>query len=329
MWISLHHDCRCQAWVPRRDRNVQICSRAVLPQLATMSFTLLTIPGVSLSTSTISESGILALEHTSGDEGATNPEGAARVTLALHLNSHIFNLIPHSPVTLVILPSGERIYTFEAATGEKSTEKPNSVRITVPPPTEDAQHVAADIETFDQVLTQYADFSWTQRSPEVVPPPLPARRGQAESAAPPNIKPNVEEHKPVQDPSLRGRLLLMDETNGDVVGELPETLNITEDPSMPGTAGSGADAVVLEMHPDMFDACTGVRPLGSEGEELLGTREVFVSVVPPEEQDWMMKGASIVRYAQSFAGSDKLIERVPPRLLVKPYPPPPRCCYPA
>lgn len=269
-----------------------------------MSFTLLTIPGVSLSTSTIHESGILALEHISGDE-ATNPEGA--VTLSIHLNSHIFDLIPHSPVILVILPSGERVYTFEAASGEKSIEKPNSVRITIPPPTEDAQHVAADIETFDQVLTQYADFSWTQASPELVPPPLPARRGRPESDVPPNIKPNVEEHKPIQDPSLRGRLLLMDETNGDVVGELPETLHITEEPSMPGRVDSGADAVVLEMHPDMFDACTGVRPLGSEGEELLGTREVFVRVVPPEEQDWMMKGASFVRYAPPYPASDNLI----------------------
>lgn len=293
-----------------------------------MSFTLLTIPGVSLSASTISESGTLALEHISGDEGAT--KGAeVFVTLALHLNSHVFKLIPPTPVALVILPSGERIYTFEAATGEKSTEKPNSVRLTVPPPTEGSQHVATDIETFDQILTQYTDFSWTQGSPEVAPPPLPARRGQPDSAVPPNIKPNVEEHKPVQDPSLRGRLLLMDETNGDVIGELPETLNITEDPSMPGSAGSGADAVVLEMHPDMFDACTGVRPLGSEGEELLGTREVFVSVVPPEDQDWMMKGASLVRYAQSFAAPDKLIQRLPPRLPVKLYPPPPRFYYPA
>ena len=60
--------------------------------------------------------------------------------------------------------------------------------------------------------------------------------------------------------------------------------------------GDGASPVVLEMHPDMYDACTGVKAFGAEGDDLLETREVFVTAVPPEEQDWLMKGASLIRF---------------------------------
>lgn len=272
-----------------------------------MSFTLLTLPGVSFSTSTTSESGNLALECVSDDKvplkaGETDPS----VALSLHLNSHVFNLVPHRSVILVIASSGERLYTLEVAAG---TEKDDTLKISIPPPTEDAKHVAADIETFDQILTQYTDFSWSYSTPQAstaAPPTLPARPGEFMNDESTNIKPNVEEHKPVQDPSLRGKLLLMDEANGDIVGELPEAMHITEDPAMPGKAGAAGDEtdpVVLEMHPDMYDACTGVRPLGSEGENLLATREVFVRAVPPEEQDWLMKGATLIRSVQSIMPS--------------------------
>lgn len=277
-----------------------------------MSFTLLALPNVALSSSNVSEHGTLSLECGPSVNGTTVPGTGidSSVALALRLNARAFLVNPGSRINLVISHSGERSYTFEALRiGEKGAEKSSSsVKVTVPPPTEDAKHVAEDIETFDQLLAQYADLDWSYATPEKssVPPPLPARNLQVPSSNPPrdaphtNIKASVEEHRPVDDASLRGRLVLVDEGNGDVVGELPQTLHITEDPSlpMPGRTGGGtgeAAPVVLELDPDVFDACTGARPLGTEGEALLELREVFVHAVPPEEHDWMMKGATLIR----------------------------------
>lgn len=278
-----------------------------------MSFTLLTLPNVVLSSSNVSEHGILSLECGPSANGTTVPGTGidSSVALALRLNARAFFVNPGSHINLVISHSGERSYTLEAlAIGEKGVEKSSSsVTVTVPPPTEDAKHVAEDIETFDQLLAQYADLEWSYATPEKspVPPPLPARNLQVPPTNPPrdaphtNIKASVEEHRPVDDASLRGRLVLVDEGNGDVVGELPQTLRITEDPALPTVLGETdggtgeAAPVVLELDPDVFDACTGARPVGTEGEALLELREVFVHAVPPEEHDWVMKGANLIR----------------------------------
>ncbi len=264
-----------------------------------MSFVLLTLPNVSLSTATTYESGTLSLECLS-ESDATPANLDSSVTLALHLNSHTFKLEPASPVSLVISPNGERTYAFEPAPSEKanfdSDKKSSTVKLTVHPPTVEGQHVAEDIETLDHLLMQYADLSWSYDIPNPslgAPPPLPARPVSSVPAHHQNIQSNVETAKPVDDPGLRGCLVLMDESSGDVVGELPQSLHITEDPAL---VGKETGPVVLELHPDMYDACTGVKELGAEGTELQEAKEVFARAVPPEEQDWMMKSATLVRY---------------------------------
>ena len=42
-------------------------------------------------------------------------------------------------------------------------------------------------------------------------------------------------------------------------------------------------------------ACTGAVALGEIGEELRDAREVIARAVPKEEQDWVMKSATLVR----------------------------------
>ncbi|KAI0338958.1 hypothetical protein BDW22DRAFT_1362294 [Trametopsis cervina] len=269
-----------------------------------MSFSLLTIPEVSLTTSNETASGILSVEC------VPDVEGSAR--LVLHLGLRALKISPGSIVTLLLAQSGERTYNFQEVfiLDEKGSERTKgSVQVIIPPPSEDAKHIVEDIETFDHLLTQYAELSWSYAIPEPpspVPPPLPARNSALQSSHEQhhvNIKESVEEHVPVEDPSLRGRLVLMDDSNGDIVGELPQTLHITEDASLPKAGKDDNGPVVLELQPEMYDAVTGVRPLGAEGEELLQMREVIVSVIPPEERDWMMKGATLVSQAISSSTS--------------------------
>jgi spartin len=263
-----------------------------------MSFTLLTLPQVTLQTLSTSESGPLAVECLSSGDGSD-----AKLALVFHLGPHSLRLDPGTPVKLLISQSGKRTYAFDPGDARKrDAEKGDStVHLIVPPPTEDASHIAQDIETLDHLLTQYADLSWAHESLAPVPPPLPARTGspsvqvthlEHES----NIRDNVEHAKPVEDPDLRGRLVLMDESNGDIVGELPSQMDIREDSTVPNDAGA-SDPVVLEMQPAMYDACTGAKPVGAIGDDLLEAQEVIVRAVPPEEQDWLMKSATLIRYA--------------------------------
>lgn len=269
---------------------------------ATMSFTLLTLPQATLRTNTLSETGSLVVECITDGTHAPEGKGDDSMVLVFRLGSQSHKLEQGSAVKLVISHDGQREYSFDNGVAEKSDSgKPGStVHLIIPPPTEDTPHVAEDIETFDHLLTQYAELSWTFASPSTAPPPLPARSGR--SPAPgdgphqANIKENVDEAKPVADPDLRGRLVLMDEANGDIVGELPKSMDIREDPALPATA-QASDAVVLEMQPEMYDACTGVKDMGAEGDELVEAREVIVRAIPPEEHDWLLKGATLVRCA--------------------------------
>lgn len=262
-----------------------------------MSFTLLTLPEVSLRSEGLSETGLLAVECVSDTSPPPDAkESGSALTLGFRLSSHYLKLPQSSPIKLVISRNGQRAYSFEPA-GEKTGE----VQLVIPPPTEDAPHIAQDIETFDHLLTQYTELSWTFDSPDLrsTPPPLPARSGHTTQpdghVHQTNIKTNVEQAQPVEDPDLRGHLVLMDESNGDIVGELPGSLHLTEDPSLPKDT-NGSDAVVLEMQPAMYDAYTGATKAGMVGDELRNAREVIVRAVPPEEQDLLMKSATVIRY---------------------------------
>ena len=284
----------------------------------TMSYALLTLPNVSVRSAALAEVGTLALECTSDSRHDSDVPGdpTASLSLILRLNAHSFLVERGRPVSLVIAPSGERAYTFEAEIGEKSpslAEKrpPSTVRVVIPPPSSNGGPVAEDIETFDHLLSQYGDLAWSYGDPTpLTGPPPPPQRVLTPSGPPPplpvrspspsgphkNIGNNVGQARPIDDPSLRGRLVLMDEANGEVVGELPQSLNITEDPAMGAGMGGGRSTapVVLEMDPEMYDACTGVRAL-TPGDDLLETRDVFARAVPPEEQDWYMKSATFIR----------------------------------
>ena len=263
-----------------------------------MSFTLLTLPQVSLWDGIVPSEGPLRLEYVpSGDHTSNAKDPDAPGTLVFHVGSQSSRLEPGSPVKLLISSRGQRSYSFDVGGPDK---REYTVRLVIPAPTEDIVHVSQDIETLDQLLAQYTDLSWNFESAQSLPPPLPPRRSPtpnpqlAHDDHQTNIKDNVEQAKPVRDADLRGRLVLMDEANGDIVGELPGTMVIQEDPALRSGA-NGSNSVVLEMQPDMYDACTGAKDLGAIGDELREAREVIVRAVSPEEQDWIMKGATLIR----------------------------------
>jgi len=75
---------------------------------------------------------------------------------------------------------------------------------------------------------------------------------------------------------MPGRLVLIDENNGEIIGELDSRLNINEDPSL-SIQGRENDPVIIELPED-------------------DTSLALAHAIPPEDQDWIIKSASFARY---------------------------------
>ncbi|OCH90649.1 hypothetical protein OBBRIDRAFT_586238 [Obba rivulosa] len=280
------------------------------------AFTLLTIPDVVLSTPSWSTTGTVALEcitlspqaalvSVPNDPNApmSAPSNSSAVYLVLKLGDAEFPVDPAQQVSLLIAQDGTRTYTFFGTDGGGGASLGLSeeyiVRLAVPPSSLANPQVAEDVETFDHVLTQYANVTWeTDGAP------------QSPEAAHVHLREGIDD-------DLRGRLILMDDASGEVVAQLPESLRVTEDPALAredekregkkapspgaGEVAREADPVVLELPPDVYDAYmrradepeTG----GGAGRELRETRELLVRAIPPEEQDWLTKSASFISYA--------------------------------
>ncbi|KAL0573898.1 hypothetical protein V5O48_008046 [Marasmius crinis-equi] len=129
--------------------------------------------------------------------------------------------------------------------------------------------MAEDIETFDSVLGQYLNLDVNTPSPPSTPPK--------------------------KDEDLRGRLLLRDEDTGEIVGELDRKVVVREDPVL-SERGHENDPVVIEIPED----ATTTPP-----ETAI---EAFAISVPPDEQNWMTKSATLV--SQGITGGTNLLVRV-------------------
>ena len=272
---------------------------------------LLHIPEVILSTSSTSESGTLALECVTlaldnADKDAplaASLSAADRsLILVLRLGALELPLDPARPISLRIARDGTRTYTFRSATADASVQDkpehavddPTATWLTVPVPSRPDPHRAETVEALDHILAQYADFDWeTEGGAHHGAPPHPHEE-EVTAPAPRADAPPKE---------LHGKLVLMDEESGEIVGELPNRVKIKEDPALAdvayGKAKGGEPApVMLELPEDVYDAYTGagtsVVPY-SERSELEEAREIFVRAIPPEDQDWMTKSATLIR----------------------------------
>jgi spartin len=216
------------------------------------SFALLTLPDVLLSTSAGTERGPLVVECVTLDGRAERD-----VVLVLRVRALEAVVDPRRHITLAAGDGDPRVYTFHAL-----ADDPSELVLTLPAVIpEKASEVTVDVDTLDAVLEQYADFT-----------PHGA-----------HLEPSAD-HRTFQlvddgdDEDLRGRLVLIDETNGAVLGAVGERDTIRPDPVL-GARGHEQDAVVIDV--------------GADDE--LGARTRFAKAIPPGEHDAITKTASILR----------------------------------
>ena len=227
------------------------------------AFVLITIPNSSLydSTTGFTESGTLALECVT----MSIPEALhdRDVYLVLRLNT---SELPIDPARVVQRRDGteSRIYTFQ-----EIPQDPAELVLTIRLDRCDAQQ-QEDLDTFESILAQYvADLRGL---------------GQQPSAANASLAPQNLESSGITrgDKDLRGHLVMVDEKTGEVVGEIEDRFRITEDPVM-YQKGHENDPVIIDV------------PEVSTKEDDGNAFEAFARIVPPDQQNWITKSASVVR----------------------------------
>jgi len=250
---------------------------------ATMSptsdaYVLVTIPEATLtSSSTGTLTGQLVLEYVTYDI-PTTAQVTQDVLLVLVLRSNSGTVLFEAPldparalaVSFVPRPSSfgvaRRRYAFQATRDD--------IEFTVEL-FENNKNVADDIELFHSVLVGYVTDVRVNGEqllqPAPPPPPAAAARGVAGAGM-------------GADEDLRGRFVLMNEDDGEIVGTLDRSVRVFEDPSLE-ERGREKDTLVVEV-PEGLDLDT---------HEGLLEEEVLVSTIPPEDRDWMVKTAVFVR----------------------------------
>ncbi|CAE6454585.1 unnamed protein product [Rhizoctonia solani] len=216
-------------------------------------FLLLTIPNCTLVTQDQrTQTGVLALEcvtiplptQTAFAGAAPDTRNERDVWLVLRLGS--FETII-SPIQTITHIRAQHQFTIPAEDG-------GSVTLTVPPPLTDA--ATEDLESFEVLLSQYGILRETG--------PGRSSPGDKGSASGDN----------------KGRLVLVDEDNGAMLGTLGEQFNIREDPSLV-SKGHEKDPVVVEIP--------------EHGEQ------VYVHNISPDEQDWLLRSAGYISRGIMYA----------------------------
>lgn len=188
--------------------------------------------------------------------------------------------IPVDPYRRVTASIGHHshVYTFQA------TDSDSEFSISIPFPRNPV--ASRDLETFNHILTQYVGQFSEERDGQDIPHHLDRK---IDPARPPVSSTNGHEYD-----DLRGHLVLINESDGTVLGDLDHEFKINEDPAL--TRDLPEDApVVIELPPD-YDAATAVRAK-VPGEEFVSmtAREAFVHAVPPEERDALTSTATLIR----------------------------------
>lgn len=214
------------------------------------AFILLTLQNASLAANKTTYGGELALECVTISQDSKTP-GARDVYLVVRLTPFETPLDQSVPVNCTI-KDGIRRYSFLG--GNNQTIQ---VSFREPPDTPATQHLREDFETFDSILGQYSEFIYNDPQ-HVHPQP---KTGLSEKSG-----------------DLRGHVVLVNEDNGEVVGELDNKIHIQEDPTM-NEKGREKEPVIIEIPEDAADA-----------------RTAFVRAIPPGEGDIITKGASLIRY---------------------------------
>ena len=94
------------------------------------------------------------------------------------------------------------------------------------------------------------------------------------------LPPTSTARTPLPDGDLKGRLILVDDENGQVIGELSEKVQVHEDEAMKfPPSGHEKDPVVVELRDEKEGGRTGA----------------FVHPITVDESDFLMRTAGLVR----------------------------------
>lgn len=240
------------------------------------AFLLLTLPSATLTSPIAQKSGVL------GVQCVTTPDD--EVFLVLHLEDIEYPIDPATNISVFTTATGDRVYKFPPTESYSSY-----ITLTVTKPLN--AEALRDLETLEGLLTQYAanlqGSVLEQHEGTTVASPS-SYTGTSDTPAAHNINREVPS-------DLRGRLVLVNQDNGDVVGEFDSKLKVNEDPQL-GQKGHENDAVVIEI-PDDTSGMSEEHPL-----------QLFASAIPPDQQTWMTKGASVVSHA--IAGGTNMLVTV-------------------
>jgi len=235
------------------------------------AFLLLSFPSCSLSVKDYTETSPLDLQCVTVPLPDASGDWDRDVYLVLRLS---ISETPIDPARVVqrTVTSTTRVYTFNATSAE-----PDELVLTIPCPPEDnkSSYLHEDLDTFESILEQYAiEFQ-----------SFPSPGTQAQTPSIPNFPPPtyVNDQR-----DLHGHLVMIDEDTGEVVGEVEDRFRIQEDPMM-YQQGHKNDPVIIEV-PDE----------GGLREEDANALAAFAKIVPSEEQDWITRSATVVRYVPFF-----------------------------
>ncbi|ESK92237.1 hypothetical protein Moror_4769 [Moniliophthora roreri MCA 2997] len=240
------------------------------------AFLMLSLPNCTLRTPASTEIGVLALEC------VTLPPSAKAiynrdVFLVLRVNSLEVPLDPTRTLLLMESSAG-RTYVFYGTETD-----PTDVTLVVAYSVYHDAALPEDLETFDSILAQYANFQVAGGASE---PPSPANE---KSGGLPIVPASG-----LKNEDMRGHLVLMNEDTGEIVGEVDKRITVREDPHL-SEKGHENDPVVIEIPDD-----------ASPDEET--AIEAFARNIPPDQQNWMTTSASLVSHA--ISGTTNLLVRV-------------------
>ncbi|KAK0458563.1 uncharacterized protein EV420DRAFT_1270346 [Desarmillaria tabescens] len=217
------------------------------------AFLLLTLPNVTLKTGSNVHTGTLGLEcvPVSGSDHD--------VFLVLRLNDLEIPIDHSRSIVLDTSIPDTRTYTFHPTESDPTT-------LVLTARTSWYPSYMEDLDTFEAVLSQYAEFSHPSNVTTI-----PAYVSQ------------IDEHASNELADYRGHLVLVNEDSGEVVGEFDKKISVQEDPTI-SERGHEKDPVVIEI------------PEGQtvDDEHPL---QFFARAIPPDQQDWITKSAVIVSHA--------------------------------
>jgi hypothetical protein len=251
------------------------------------AFALLTFPDALLSSEEGTDQGVLILECVtySGDTGLArgNNTGTGRheqienrdVILILRVNNLEVVLDPRRSVTMSAPESNAaRVYTFHSL-----PDDPSEVILTIPhyaPSNENASGFLTDLDTFDQVIEQYAN----KPAPIVDVPADAPWAADYFSLPPEEQKAVLKAVAEIAEEDLRGRLILVDSHSGEILGPIggQNTVNLDSTPQALGGAS--------EHQPLLIDL------VGDD----LEAHQLFLRAIPPGEEDVISKTAMMLKY---------------------------------